>query len=714
MSTSLFQSSTASFPDRPVNDGVGLAVVMSVGDEGAYLAHDLGSGQAVLHCRFVMSPWGLSGGRVVVLGGRDAVGAEALRVSFDAGTHTLSVWLPGGVSLSTALNEGIAWSCVEVSLDTVSGQAKLWVNGVLAGQASGDLSASVVQTVLFGAVYKQAGLVGDLFLDEICISDSYIGPVLVVPTSSYADDPARWLVVYNAADIDGHIWAESYRQARGIPFANMLGLMLPTTEVVSGAQYSDLITAVDEYLAVNQLDGQVMGVLLGFGVPGYVDFTGSGPLEAVPALMQTGSSVAGTVTNVNSSGMVGARLTADDLSGERMTARIDAVDQAGADALVERASLMSQSVLDADVSSIYFDPFVGTSPAYQSAFNAMIDWATGLRGMRERLPIVFSGDPSGNAEAAFDSVSGDGVFWGWSSTYPDPGIFDESDGQRAVCGQLYLGGGTATSLRNTVPDNWADMPIAAGYASTVVSSRDNLTSWLPDTGVFFDALVEGWTLAEAWHIAQPVLRSGFYLVGDPLMRVNTPRDGVEVYGPMTEVEALGPSVPSYILPKGTARVELGESIPVLGESGTYMVRRSDSLGRLEASVQSIRVMNDGGEPSLPAVMPIWPDVDGWAVWGENAGLRFMVDWGQSLSSARVGAVELLGEPDGGAEALVLEPVINRRDDRIQVDLAYPLVKTRYRWRLVSDNGVVAHTPWSSWVDPVTVPVLGLQQIGGGS
>jgi uncharacterized protein (TIGR03790 family) len=714
MSAILSQSALASFPDRPDQGGISLDVAMSLGDQGAYLAHDLGAEQAVFHARFVFNPWGVIGGRVTVLAGLDSLNVESLRLTYDTGSRALSVWFPGGTTLSAVLDGVVAWQCVEVSVDTVAGQADLWINGVLADQANADLSASTIQTVWFGAVYKETGLVGSMFMDEVCFADSYIGPVIVVPKLTHAGEPARWLVVYNTADPDAASWVESYRQARGVPFANLLGLSLPLTEVIDAPQYASLVTAVDGYLSQNQLGGQVMGILSGYRVPGYVDFIGDGPLTTASALLQTSITGAGPVTNTNASPTSYERLTFDDLAGYRMTARIDGPDLAAANLLVSRSSSLMATGLSASDSSFYFDPFAGTNPTYQSAFTDMLSWATGLSGMRTRLNLILSGDPSGNAEAGFTSVSDDGLYWGWSSTLPDPNIFVAPAGRRALCGQIYLNGASATSVRSTLPGNWVDTPIAAGYAGVIASSRNSPVQWIPDTGALFDALRLGWTLAEAWHIAQPVLRGGFYLVGDPLMVISMPREGTEVFGPLSGVKNLDPSTPASVLPEGVSGVDLVNAIPADGAGGTYIVRRSDSSGRLEASTTLIRVVNVNGASHIPPMMPVWPDVTNWAVVVEDENTRLLVFWAGPLGSMRVGLVELLSQPEGGAEAVAAQPTFDPKDDYVRVIAPVPSVKSRYRWRITSPDGVVQHTSWSAFVEPPAAPSSALQQIGANS
>jgi hypothetical protein len=341
----------------------------------------------------------------------------------------------------------------------------------------------------------------------------------------------------------------------------------------------------------------------------------------------------------------------------------------------------------------------------------MLSWALGLDGMRTRLPIVLSGDPSGNVEAGFSAVSGDGFFWGWPSTLPAPGIFTGPAGRRALSIQLYLGGASATTARSALPGNWVDTPIDAGYASAIATCRSNPVSSIPDARALYGALREGWTLAEAWHVAQPMLREGFYLVGDPLMTAAMPRQGFEVFGPLQSLKDLDPSTPSLVLREDGLTADLSTILPADGVEATYVVRHTDALGRAQASTESVRVVNVGGVAKLPAVPPIWPDAIDWPVVLEAGQLTFKACWAVPLGQTLIATVTLLGQPEGGAESTLAQPTWGPLSSHIEVTAAAPTLKTRYRWRITSADGVVFDTPWSAWVEPAAAPTQSLQQIG---
>jgi len=712
MTTTLTQSSAAAFPDRPTQSGLGLHVTMSAGGDGGYLAYQHPSELVAIHFRCVLSVASVAGGTVVFAAGFDASGSESFRAGYDPATNILTVTLPGGVNLSATLSGGLPWHCVEIALNPATSSAQLWVNGLSEGQASGAGSLRNTQTIWLGSILKEAQTVGELYLDEFQLADSYIGPVKVDPLSPYADDPASWLVVYNTADLDASVWAEAYRQARQIPFANLLGLPLPTTEIIDATQYASLITSIDDYLSANNLTNQVMGVLLGYRVPGYVDFTGSGTLDSVPALMHRNTSTSGPAVNLNAMPTTYQRLAISDLAGDRLTARIDGPDLADATALIDRSTALSTTGLGEGAdTALYFDPFVGSNPTYQSEFQNLVAWSQSLNRMRTRLPILLSGDPAGNTEAGFNSVSNDGFFWGWSSTLTDPNIFGVPTGKRALSVQLYLEDASATTLRGVPALNWIDKPIDQGYAAAAASSKANPVTAIPDAGSLFGALVEGWTLAEAWYVALPTLREGFYLVGDPLMTPLMPRGGLDVFGPLQDLADLNPSAPALQLREDESPADLSAIAPIDGKEGVYVIRHRDGAGRLESSTTLLRVVNVAGVAKAPPSQPIWPYAPDWPVMLESAQAVFTLCWSGPLNQMRVNSVDLFSQVQGQAEVSAAQPSLDPLADHVKVTQAIPPDRTRYRWVITSPDGVSHQTPWSAWLEPSPIPSLSLQIIG---
>ena len=719
MSVTLTQSASAAMPDRPRHStGTGLLVTCAQGDGGAYLQHDLGSEQTVLHVRLALNPGNTSGGAVRIAGGCDSQRNEVWWLDYDADNRAVSAALADGTTLTAMLN-ALPWHTVELKVDAATGEAKLWINGLAADTASGTYSDLAAQHVWLGAVFKDTALTGALQLDEWALADAHIGPVLAPTISDHADDPARWLVIYNTAVPDSVAWADSYRAARGVPFANLLGLDLSTNEVIDSNEYIDLVNASNNYLARTGLDSRIMGVLTGYRVPGYVDYDGAGVLDPVPALLQTGSTSDDPPDNPLAADALPDRPLFGDLAGARMTARVDGPDLASAQALTTRATnLINNGFGDPDSAvygenaTLWFDPFAGSSALIAPHITRMLDWAQSIDRMRLRLPFEYSGDPDQpEQDANFAAIHSDAFLWSWDRTSPpDPpeGFFADPAGPRVLSVQLHAIDPTATTVRSATPGNWLDLALDAGYAAAVAGSKSYSTSAIPFTRPLFEALRHGWTLGEAWHLSLPLLREGLYLVGDPLLTIALPRRGWDVYGPLDRLESLDPSSPVQGLREPSTQLALDSTLqPAADQTRLYMVRHVDAHGRRESSAATVRIHNHGGLAAPPPRAPIWPDQLDWPVRIEQAALQLQLMWDRPIAACHAAKIELRGIVDGAAEVTLAEPTIDPRRTTVEATLPLPAQQGQYRWRITSPDGVVLQTPWSQPVTPRESPNIAL-------
>ncbi|MEZ6193549.1 MAG: hypothetical protein R3C45_19950, partial [Phycisphaerales bacterium] len=87
-------------------------------------------------------------------------------------------------------------------------------------------------------------------------------------------------------------------------------------------------------------------------------------------------------------------------------------------------------------------------------------------------------------------------------------------------------------------------------------------------------------------------------------------------------------------------------------------------------------------------------------------------WAEPIGGTGVQTIELLAQPDGEGAAVVTTAAWGPREVCLSVTLPIPSVKTRYRWRFMSVDGVVQQTEYSQWVEPLPAPVIELKVIGG--
>jgi len=698
MSIAITQSPEAAFPDRPEREGIGLLVDMAEGCDGGFVRHDLQHDCNVLHVRVMVNPNNVTGGQLTVIELVDRIDRRILRLKYLPDSRRVELDCPLAATIATTLLHSLNWHCIELQVDKLDGRIKLWVNGIdlASEETAGELPFT--GTVRLGAMYKDRMTSGQIFLDEWIIADQYIGPVIVKPKSDYADDPARWLVIYNTSEPDSVTWAQTYRDLRNVPYANLIGLDLAGDEVISLQQYDELVTATNEYLAFNNLYEQVMGVLIGYRVPGYVDTDSQGRLDPVPALMYRDYNSPGPYINTNAGDHIPARPTYNTLNGDRLTARIDAPDLQAALELIYRAgNIINKDAGDGEDCHIYIDSCISPAPIYQPITDMINNWVDSIDRMKTRLPVDTCRDNTDYQDNDFDRIDNDAFLWSVSMQPAPPlQLFSQPAGRRIVSVQLHLAANAAGTLRNIPPSNWIDVPLYHGYAAAIASARAYSPSAVPYPRPFFHALKQHWTLAEAWYLAQPVLREGLYLVGDPLLTADFPKEGWNLFGPIDRLEELQPDQPAMALRSDQLAIKLPDQLKCTeNQVAYYLVRRVDQLGRSEASLQTVRTATINGQSHNVPLPPAWPDQPGWNIKVEDNNAVFTIIWPHQIRFADVDRIELLGITNGGNEFTVQTHNVESHSHFLIVQCTLPTELTRYRWRIISPSGVVIHSPWSA-------------------
>lgn len=688
MSVALTQSNDAAFPDRhPAGHGLAIACVPGLSGgvlDVNYLGTSLSS-----FCRFMMNPHDLSGGTLRIAAASTSNQTPAWTLDYDATARSLTLSAPGTANLTATLPTEFAWHAVEIGHEPGLNTVTLWLHGRPAGSAALPTNTAAARRFHLGGMFKEHGVVGRGFIDEWAIADTYVGPVVVQPTSPYANDPARWLVLYRAADPDSRTWAEQYRAARNIPHSNLLGLDAPAAETIDLATYQQLLGQIETYLNRNRLRPQITGLLLGHGLPGYVQHPSLGQVHPLGSLLHTEDDDLNLRANPVANLDPLTRPTATSLSGVRFTARLDGPTLADSLALTQRADDLAATTLTAD-DRLWVDP-IPAAAALMNASQELMDWHAGLDRQRLRLDTELRGDPVLDPEADFPAIHHDAFYWGWGSATPPTGFFGDPAGARAVCVQLRQPDVAATTLRSSTPANWIDTALAGGYAAAVAASQSTSFSALPRAGAFFEALRLGWTLAEAWLVAQPLVRGGLFLVGDPLLTVRTPRAGWDVFGPLDTADAFDAAAPIAVLPRHVLRFTLPpEGRPMPGDAALYLVRRADDDGRSEAGFLPLRVAHHQDQPATPAPVAAWPQRDGWAMAiRDQYAVAALI-----LPGGDVHAETLVAElfDDRGRPPIVV--ALTPRDPWVETLLPLDVTPTRYRWRLTSAAGPTWLSPWS--------------------
>ncbi len=722
MSVQLSQTIEARFveADAPGAVGAGLRVLLAEGGDGASICHAWAEAVTTLHSRVMLRAVSGSDGLVEFMRGLRSDGTRSFSMDLNPGLKQVTLRLPTGAMSTAVLPTAIAWHCVEVGVNADTGVAKLWVNGVQRAELNTAAAELVTTSVRLGGFFKEHSLTGEYHLDEWVVRENYIGPVRVVARGSFMDDPAHWLVIYNTSSADSCAWAEHYRQQRNIPHMNLCGLMLPTTEVISPAEYAAMDAAINDYLQRHGLSEQVKGLLLGFGVPGYVTY--AGVLEPTTGLLQKAGAMPGAEVNPRYQATGFTRFSANELGVQRLTARMDRATLAQAMAQVDRAVALSVEGLgDGESAGLWLEPMVSppAPPEVQHWVSELLTWSDSVDRQRTRLPMQVP-----TTGSCWSQLEEDGFYFGVQPGVPSQanGYFSESSAARVLFMAVSLQSPTGTTLRQSEVDEWCGVALAAGYVAAVATSLTVAAADWPSAGTIMAGLQQGATLAEAWSAGCPRLRGAMFLVGDPLMTIGFPQAGWNVYGPMARavdvhenrlIAVLRENEKGLVLPTGEPTVM---AAPVMGE--LYRLQHTDEQGVKDQGVY-VRVVRDAqGKAVVQPTTPVWPDGEGWPVTLEEGGVCLRLWWEEPVREASSLVIELETEDEQSGREVVAQRSMMSGGRVVEVKRDWPVQMLRYRWRLAvkrNEGGVeskaevwVSH--WSMRVQPreTSEPTIVLQ------
>lgn len=347
-----------------------------------------------------------------------------------------------------------------------------------------------------------------------------------------ADMADSWLVLYNLDPAsESPAWKDWYIAQWGIAEENTLGLQLPTQERITRDQFHSLIFyPVRDHLNANpSLKSRIMGILVGYGVPGNFFLDDTHPPLAGGGGWSVSSNLADMVYStwykrgnphvfLAHSQPMPPRLSKSTLTTDcYITARLDGPNLEAVKAITQRSRAISTAPSPLSTEeSLYYDyldigaPGGDEWPALratvQSPYCNTPQWRfPWLAYESENGPI-----PQCAAHFSYYRITGwDAVPW-----------LAESPGSRIVA--LAMNSWGATTVRSTTGHGGrfvANALFNGGFAGAVGATAEPYTGSEPVPSTIVCCLAEGRTLGEAVFHANPYRNYMWELVGDPLLRV---------------------------------------------------------------------------------------------------------------------------------------------------------------------------------------------------
>lgn len=691
---------------------VAMRAAVVAGNTVEAVSFPIGNQLAVLAIRFVFNASSLAGGNITVLDIESPSGVVLGRIVVDPIAGTVA--LQGGPNLSLAASyaKAISWHCVEVNLELTNNHVILLVDGLVRAEVNLNLGSFDPDHILFGVTAKDENTSGILDLDEFIVSSEAIGVANVAPQSEYAESPERWLALYNRDDADSSAFAQAMHDRRGIPYANLIGLALPSTESITGSQFTAIRSEVAAYLDRNGLRPSIMGIICGHGVPGRID-DGGGASQSVSSMLSTD---ADPVDPTNPLGGIipTSRLVVEQLNEVRLGARFDGATLASSIALLDRGDSLASADLNEQNCGVYLDLYGGKGPSGSAAVSSLEQWRGSLNQQHLRLPLLTPSESDPGSNVNFTSIAADGFFWGWSQATVQAGFFADPPGVRIAAVQIEEAADALGLLRTGDANEFGAQAIASGYAVAVAATMTSGMGAIPDAATFFEALRLGWTIAEAWHLARPMLGDPFTLVGDPFLRIMIPKEGFDLYGGAGEIDAQDTDKPiAYMPPTASLDMVPASALPADGQVCSFAHRRTGADGRAEASWRWQRLRRVGDLLLLRPGDPAWPRRTGWSPRTTELRLSFAFVWGGPPVRSNSITVELVQETEGLEEIVLASAELGASQRRWLVTTSLPSTPTRFRLRMITQDGVVEEGPWSVWLShtvPATSSLDGVAEI----
>ncbi|MEM7680940.1 MAG: hypothetical protein AAF288_03195 [Planctomycetota bacterium] len=670
----------------------GLRATLSAGTQGQSLRLPVNSPPPILFTSVWVNLDQLVGGQAQILGAYTADGTTLAVVHFNPADQTLALQPYNASAANTPVPPGPTWR--HLRLATTGAVAVLSIDNGPNFIRVGSGTPPPLAEVALGPRTKDASATGVIDFDHWRLASAPIDHTPLPPTGVHAGHADRWLVAYQPSSARSVAFASEYAKRRGVPPWNLAAISAPTSETISLTQYYALRDQLGETLETTGLRPHILGILLGPDLPVFVESQPGVRTSPVASLLQTENQDTAANPNPAYTGELGQRPTADRLGSARLAASFDFPDTTAVAQALDAAD-RTLTPLDAKQNhTVYLDPHPADNPLAVALASTFRDFTQGVGAQQLRLPLrttsaFDAADPT--RPDRFASVDHDAVYYGWDVAGPanNPTPFAEPAGPRLFFAQFDTEQPVAPSLRNPSANHWLGVAHAAGYAACAAATAAYSFSYAPVHTLFFEALRQGWTLAEAWAVATPFHRADLFFYGDPLLTVPFPKQGVAVLADLPT----GPPTPD---PEPIAYLSETQTRFTPSNPNTrFLLRSTDTQGRTERNRRTL-------DPS-PSLAPAWPNRPDWPPATPPGRIRCAALWPSPVDLHSVALVALEADPPSAIATppTPAAPKAHERSIVFEIDPPTQPVRLRFRIEPKDSSAPIEHTPWSRTVTPQT-------------
>lgn len=329
------------------------------------------------------------------------------------------------------------------------------------------------------------------------------------------------IVVYRDSDADSEEFADYYISARGMDASQKVSVPCSNAEILTSQTDFDneVFNPLKAAIEAIELGGRpVHCIVLGYKVPGaWVD--NNSEIMSIPSrISRIFHSYDKKRRNDLFDRKTFKRFDDNDADFAIVTARIDGPNLRTCKEMVDRASLALTRRLV--TGSFYLDPYSDRNGKYSSEYEAeLLDFQ--IRTL-PRLNLDFTStqfiDPY--TDSLIPSVFNDSFIWSWFTDRTNDTFFKESSGSRTFCYNADNDAGQF--IRDANLRTWTVISIRNGYMSTAGASSEPGHDAHLVPNPFFETLLLGGTIGEAFMYSVPHVNWKLTFFGDPLVQVSFP------------------------------------------------------------------------------------------------------------------------------------------------------------------------------------------------
>ena len=335
-----------------------------------------------------------------------------------------------------------------------------------------------------------------------------------------AFDKENVIFVYRAGDSNSEEVADAYVDAHDLSSDQKRSISCSSAEVLSDEATfnSQVLDPIKNEISTVESGGRtVWGVVLGFNVPGGFK-SGGDVISSTSRIARLNHSFDKKIRNNLFNRSSFKRFDSDDKDFSLIVTRIDAPTANLCKDIIERSTEIRRQGTANGL--FYLDPYS------DRAGKGAKDYEDALESFQERLLPNLNLDTFTTTfidpyvDELIPSVQDDSFIWSWFTDRGSSSFFKESNSLRVFAYNADYDG--AETVRDGRTRRWPRLYIQNGYAATAGAMSDPTNEGFLFPYPFFDTLLRGGTLGEAFLFSSPFLDWTISWIGDPLMTVSFP------------------------------------------------------------------------------------------------------------------------------------------------------------------------------------------------